>query len=862
MLATVLSLVGAATAWASESWVRIDGVGAELRAALPVEAIDYGSFVWLPAERIPPGTPARGQRRFDNPFLMSIDHHRFDPAEGFPELDPAWMEIRRSSGSDFHLVQFQGPIKTQWLEQLRADGLEPVQYLAPFGYIVWGTQASLARGLAHERVRFAGDFPPNMRVPYQSRNSLETHAHSMVMIYQPMQRQVLDEITDLGIRVIDVNPIDRHFSVAHVEAAPGRFLQIARVPGVFSIQHIASDGGPRGEMSAQSVAGGFDGDGAIVPGYRQWLTGTSLDGNGIITAVVDGGVRESHVDLADRMQPCVSAGRDITSCTKANDSHGTHVAGAIAGTGASGATDAAGFLRGLGIAPSAGLVQQRYVQFLDNGEPGRMVPEGMLTIFLESSLSGARLANNSWGPSGTPQGYDIPTRQVDIITRDADPETEGQQAVLPIWAIMNGNGDSDGVCAPSSLGSPDEGKNLLTVGSTRLQATNSNSNGDVFDISSNSAHGPACDGRRVPQVVAPGCQTDSTTSNSDSSHGLMCGTSMAAPVVTGAAVLYTGQHTRRHGKAPSPAMIRAVIAASARDLAGQKDADELELEHRPDRKQGWGRLDLAALVQPTANLSIVDQSVTLTATGQSWSGNFDVHRSNEPVRIMLAWTDAPGPGTGGTTPAWVNDLDLIVEVDGTEYLGNAIDPDSGLSVSTGDPDTMNNLEGVMLSPAQHKGLEVRITVLAANIAADALDPWEPHAPRQDFALAAFNLGAPGEPTALRYVNEPVDVAPQEPWSPVDVELIDVNGQRVTSHPGWTVEIELIECDGTIEPDGTHPLVLGEGLVTFDDLSTDRQGRFRLRSAIPGSGIESAVSEPFAVDIPALFRDRFEFVCVP
>jgi serine protease AprX len=103
---------------------------------------------------------------------------------------------------------------------------------------------------------------------------------------------------------------------------------------------------------------------------------------------------------------------------------------------------------------------------------------------------------------------------------------------------------------------------------------------------------------------------------------------------------------------------------------------------------------------------------------------------------MLAWTDAKGHGLGGSTPAWVNDLDLRVSADGEDYLGNVVGAD-GWSATGGAADERNNLEGVFLRADQHGGT-VTITVDASNIAADALDPFEPGDPAQDFALVCYN----------------------------------------------------------------------------------------------------------------------------
>ncbi|MEE4331612.1 MAG: S8 family serine peptidase, partial [Wenzhouxiangella sp.] len=498
-----------------------------------------------------------------------------------------------------------------------------------------------------------------------------------------------------------------------------------------------------GEMSNQSIVGNINGDGDVFPGYADWLSATGYDGSGVTVGVVDGGIRTSHTDLADRIVPCVPSGDSPTSCSSANDGHGTHVAGAVAGTGASGAL-LLDFLRGQGVAPGANVVQQRYPAFTGSG-PGAMIPDGMLKIYRESALSGALLTNNSWGPTGSPQGYDIPTQQIDFISRDADPATPGNQPVLAVWSIMNGDGDSGGACAPSSLGSPDEAKNLFAVGSTALQDSNGIQVSNIFRVSTNSAHGNACDGRRVPHIVAPGCNTDSTTSSSDGSHGVggWCGTSMASPVVSGAVAVWSEKYRDQTGSDPSPALTKAVFTAVARDLVGNPNADGGTMGHRPDRFQGYGRIDLDQVMNHASAVYLVDQQTVFDAVGQEWAATFSAADPSQPMRIMLAWTDAPGPASGGLTEAWINNLDLTVESPEGVFLGNVIGGD-GWSATGGSSDPINNLEGVFLAPGQHGG-GVEITVTASDLLGDALDPWNPGAPRQDFALACYNCveGEPG-----------------------------------------------------------------------------------------------------------------------
>ena len=726
---------------AAETWLRIDRPDAAVRAQLPAEAIDYGSFVWLPAPANALPDPARGasrSHRVEDPFALPLGGRAVDLAGQPPEPDNRRPDQRNLP--DFHLVQFRGPLQAAWLEQLRARGLVPVQALAPFGVLVWGRADQLPGPPvgALDPVRFAGRLPPALRHHGQDRGAAADHPWSRAMIYAPAADSILAALVAAGAQTGARHAIGGALEVVELLVMPELHPELAEIAGVLTVQQISQDTGPRGEMSNQSVVLPFAPGDTLVPGYADWLDAVGLDGSGVVVAVVDGGVRKTHQDLAGRFWPCVPELGPRTSCSSANDGHGTHVAGAIAGTGASGTTNAAGFVSGQGVAPGASLVEQRYNSLLTSSGPGGMVPGGMLTIFAESVLSGAVLANNSWGPSTTPRGYDIPTREVDLITRNALPDADRAWPILPVWSIMNGNGDSAGACAPSSLGAPDEAKNLLAVGSSALQNASGAQVSDLLKLSSNSAHGPACDGRRVPHLVAPGCYTDSTLAGSDTGHGLLCGTSMASPVVTGAAALFVQQYRQQYdGQTPSPALIKARLTAGARDLVGQRDADNRMLAHRPDRMQGWGRLDLDALIRPAAKVFMLDQARVFTATGQAWTGRFSPVDPEADMHIMLAWTDAPGHGLGGPLPAWVNDLDLIVQQGTNRYYGNAFGAD-GYAAADGAPDPRNNLEGLVLGPHQHQGDPVRIEVLAANLAADALNPWHPGDPAQDFALACVN----------------------------------------------------------------------------------------------------------------------------
>jgi len=475
-------------------------------------------------------------------------------------------------------------------------------------------------------------------------------------------------------------------------------------------------------MSNQINVNQHDPGSAAFPGYWSWLNEAGLDGNGVVIANVDSGVQEDHPDLISRFLPCSG-----TTCGgAASSSHGTHTAGIMAADGASGTADGAGFLRGLGVAPGAEMIEQLYSPFYTN-------PGGVLLLMEESHANGAEVSGNSWGPSSLPLGYDADTLQVDVGVRDADPETPGNQALHYILSIMNGYGGS------SSQGTPDEAKNIFTIGSTKMQNGDLSQIPDINDLSSNSAHGPALDGRIIPHMVAPGCSVDSTIP--DGIYTTKCGTSMASPHVSGGVALFIEARREAGADEPSPALVKAAFLAVTHDLAGFSDADGGTLGHPFDAKQGWGRMDLEAVLVPEVQVLYRDVPVVLDDTGEFWGVRKAAADRSEPIRIMLVWTDAPGHGLGSTTPAWNNDLDLEVEVGGQLFSGNDFDPATGWSVPGGTADAMNNTEGVFL-PAGVTN-EIVIRVVASNISSDGV-PGVGDTTDQDFALVCYNCG----PTAL------------------------------------------------------------------------------------------------------------------
>ena len=156
----------------------------------------------------------------------------------------------------------------------------------------------------------------------------------------------------------------------------------------------------------------------------------------------------------------------------------------------------------------------------------------------------------------------------------------------------------------------------------------------------------------------------------------------------------------------------------------------------PNNNEGWGRVDITRVIQPAAQTVYLDQETALTGTGQQATASFVIDDPGQPLRVTLAWSDAPG--AAGANPALVNDLDLEVVHNAQTYRGNVFS--AGASVPGGVADGLNNLENVYL--ATPVAGAVTVTVTASSIGGDGV-PYNGFPTDQDFALVCFNCRPQG-----------------------------------------------------------------------------------------------------------------------
>ncbi|MCC6234388.1 MAG: S8 family serine peptidase [Verrucomicrobiales bacterium] len=677
--------------------------------------------------------------------------------------------------SGLYLVQFEAPPDLEVRDQLLLRGVELLRYVPDDAFIARLRRARLGAVRAVPQVRWVGEYRPDLRVAPQLRalvaagEPLEVSLalapgllpEEQVALRRALQRVTRQSTSGFGsILQARITPaqlaiLSRSSAVLWLEPAPRMklFDEIAAkiVAGGEYETGTADDGFPdiggggggdddeEGGLASGAGARALQGNGGQGNTHQTTMQRLGYDGRGVTVAVADSGLHNGdaetmHPDLAGRVTGFFHYG----SLTDASDehSHGTHVAGIVAGNGATGETDSFNNLYGLGVAPGASIIAQRIFDGVGNYEP----PPTNETLTRDAVRAGADIGSNSWGDD-TQGRYDLSAAEFDALVRDADELTPGDQPyILEFSAGNSGPGTQ-------TIGSPAVGKNVIATGA----AQNDRYGYFLFEdgpeaMADFSSRGPCEDGRIKPDIVAPGTWIASLQSASASdenawspisaNYQFQGGTSQSGPHASGAAAIFVQYWREANGGAtPSPALVKGALINSATDLDGESGGTA----SIPNHDEGWGRITLTNLIGAVRRTQFVDQTVALTNLAV-YERRVLVGDPHEPFRVTLVYTDVPA--LPAAVPALVNDLDLeVVGPDGTLYRGNAFDGGDSIPNAFA-ADTINNVEGVhLLAPALG---EYVVRVRARRVVADVFRRSGVQ-PAQDFALVlSGNLPLPGE----------------------------------------------------------------------------------------------------------------------
>lgn len=457
----------------------------------------------------------------------------------------------------------------------------------------------------------------------------------------------------------------------------------------------------------------------------------NLNGAGVKVFVYDGGTaRATHSDFQGRLTTFDSSGLS---------NHATHVAGTIGGAGVTVANNR-------GMAPGCTLLSSGF-EYSGSGTFLYTNPGDIEADFATAVSQNAAVSNASIGTNTESNGFDCSFQgQYGLTDRLIDQIAKGSAGapIIMVWAAGNERQGTrcniEGFGSYYSVAPPSGAKNHIPVAAV-------NANDD--SMTSFSSWGPTDDGRMVPVISAPGCQSGgdggvtSCGSSSDTAYASMCGTSMASPTVTGLVTLFLQDYRAQYPATPDPtgATVKAILAHTAVDRGNVG----------PDYQFGYG----SVRVIPAIDLMRSGLFSTSSATQSTRNiYRFTVAPGTPELKYTLTWDDVAATPNAALT--LVNNLDLVlVDPSGNEYNAWTLNPaDPSAAAVRTVANTLDNIEQVFVaSPVSGQWrLEVRGTNVAQGPQAYSLVGLPSNSTHTQFALGIQTQVAsplpPGQPITL------------------------------------------------------------------------------------------------------------------
>ena len=319
-------------------------------------------------------------------------------------------------------------------------------------------------------------------------------------------------------------------------------------------------------------------------------------------------------------------------------------------------------------------------------------------------------------------------------------------------------------------------KNFLTVGAVNQVLTYTGPSSVV--MSSFSSWGPTDDGRIKPEIVTKGVSVRSTLSTSDTASGILQGTSMAAPGITGVALLLQQYYNSLYPGFMRAATLKGLIMHSA-DEAGNYVG--------PDYEYGWGLVNAeraATIIQASQTQASLISELELT-NSQTFTRTVSSSGVN-PLLVSISWTDPAAIANttnaiDPTTSYLINDLDVRVTKGTDVYFPWTLDPAIPYNEPLRNSDNfrdnfekvqIDNPNGIYTITVTHKGSLSGATQKYSLIVSSA----------NGVNLSATNF-ALNENNILLYPNPTNEILNYSFASAVDlksVSISDVSGKTIVS----------------------------------------------------------------------------------
>lgn len=371
-----------------------------------------------------------------------------------------------------------------------------------------------------------------------------------------------------------------------------------------------------------------------------------LMGQGLVASVKERPFDPADLDLRGRTIAAAEASDGYSP-------HATTMATYIAGAGNSGPL-------GLGVAPGAKLTSSSMEELLPD-------PTAQLL------QAGVSVQNHSYGV-GVENYYGLEAQAYDAQVIEAP-------QLLHVFSSGNSGGEAGatgkyaGIPGFANLtGQFKQSKNSLSVGALDPDGS----------IGARSSKGPAYDGRVKPELTAYG----------------KGGTSEAAAVVSGIALLVQQAYREQHeSQLPPASLVKAILINSADDV-GRPEVDF---------EAGFGNANALSAIRTTRNRQYITENI---AQGQELTFRISVPAGVRRLKATLVWHDPAAEA--GEEQALIHDLDLSLRQAATGQvwepwvLSAYAYPDSLRQPARRGKDRINNVEQVTLASPKAGVYELQV----------------------------------------------------------------------------------------------------------------------------------------------------------